>query len=106
MIEIIAGIIWLIRTIIGLMIFILIANAILSWLVAFDVVNLRNRHAYSIASFLNALTRPILRPFQRFIPPFGGVDVSPVVAILLLIFLSDYVITGLGRMLIGALTPI
>jgi YggT family protein len=73
----------------------LILNAILSWLVAFDVINLRNRAMYSIARVLDAVTRPVLRPFQRVIPVLGGVDVSPVIAIL--------VIYGIERFLLPPL---
>jgi YggT family protein len=64
--------------------FAIIANAILSWLVAFDVINLRNRFAYSVAHFLDAVTRPVLRPFQRFIPPLGGVDITPIIVLILI----------------------
>jgi len=63
----------------------IIIHAILSWLVAFDVVNLRNRFAYSVAHFLERVTYPVLRPFQRIIPPLGGVDISPIIALLVLL---------------------
>lgn len=64
--------------------FVIIANAILSWLVAFDIVNLRNRVVANIAYFLDAICRPVLAPFRRFIPPLGGVDISPVIAYLVI----------------------
>jgi YggT family protein len=75
---------FVIRGALNLLIFAIIASAILSWLVAFDVINLRNQFVYSIARGLDALTRPVLRPFQRFIPPIGGVDVTPIIVILLI----------------------
>lgn len=62
----------------------IILSAILSWLVAFDVINLRNQFVYNISRFLDAVTRPILRPFQRFIPPLGGVDITPIIALLVI----------------------
>ena len=68
----------------GALIIVLIANAILSWLVAFDVINLRNRFAHQIAYTLEMISRPVLRPFQRFIPPLGGMDVTPIIAIIVL----------------------
>jgi YggT family protein len=71
----------------GLLNFLLIAiivSAVLSWLVAFNVINLRNPLVYNVVHFLDAVTRPVLRPFQRLIPPLGGVDVSPIVVILLI----------------------
>ena len=75
---------FILDSILGLIIWAIIINAIISWLVAFDVINLRNRIVYSIAHFLDAVTRPILRPFQRFIPPLGGVDVTPILAMLVI----------------------
>ena len=75
----------IIHGLIQLVIFVMIANAILSWLIVFEVVNTRNRAVYQISRFLDAVTRPILRPVQRIIPPFGGVDISPVILILVLI---------------------
>lgn len=65
-------------------IWVVIANAVMSWLIAFDVINLRNRLAYSVVHFLDAVTRPLLRPFRRIIPPLGGVDITPVVLIILI----------------------
>lgn len=62
----------------------IIASAILSWLVAFNVINLRNQFVYNVVRVLDAVTRPILRPFQRLIPPLGGVDISPIFTILVL----------------------
>jgi YggT family protein len=92
-----------IETILGLMVFAIIANAILSWLVAFDVINLRNRFAYSIAHFLDAVTRPLLRPFQRFIPPLGGVDITPIIAIILIQAARSYLIPWIFVPIIDAL---
>jgi YggT family protein len=64
-------------------IWIVIANAILSWLIAFDVLNMRNRTARQIVVFLDAMTRPLLAPFRRVIPPLGGIDITPVILIIL-----------------------
>ena len=75
----------IIHGLIQLVILVLVLNAILSWLIAFDVINMRNRAVYQITHVLDALSRPILRPIQRMIPPFGGVDISPVILILVLV---------------------
>jgi YggT family protein len=83
--------------------FAIIANAILSWLVAFDVINLRNRFAYSVAHFLDAVTRPVLRPFQRFIPPLGGVDVTPIIVLILIQAARSALLPWLFRPIIGLL---
>ena len=77
---------WLIDTLIGLYIWLLIIGAILSWLVAFDVVNTRNRVVYMIGDFTHRLTEPALRPIRRFVPDVGGIDISPLLLILLLFF--------------------
>ena len=69
----------LIDTILGLYVWILIASAILSWLVAFNVVNTRNRVVYVIGDVLYRLTEPVLRPLRRVIPNLGGLDISPVI---------------------------
>ena len=82
------AIVWLVSNIINLMVWFIIAQAILSWLVAFDVVNYRNRFVYSVGSFLDQITRPLLEPFRRIIPNLGGIDISPIVVILLLQFVN------------------
>jgi YggT family protein len=81
----------LIDTIIGLYIWLLIASAVLSWLVVFQVVNTRNRGVMMIGDFLYRITEPALRPIRRVLPHLGGIDVSPVVLILLLIFLRNLI---------------
>ncbi len=79
----------LIATVIQLYIWVLIASAVLSWLIAFNVVNTRNQAVSMIADALWRLTEPALRPIRRVLPVFGGLDLSPVVLILLLIFLRN-----------------
>ena len=76
----------LISTVIQIYIWILIASVVLSWLIAFNVVNTRNQFVGMVADALWRLTEPALRPIRRFLPNLGGLDVSPVVLILLLIF--------------------
>ena len=80
------AIVWLVDAVIGLMILFIIASAILSWLFAFDVINHRNRFVSQLANFLDAVTRPLLEPFRRIIPSLGGIDISPIVVLLLLQF--------------------
>lgn len=62
----------------------IIASAILSWLVVFNVVNTSNRVIYMIGDFLHKITEPALRPIRRVLPDLGGIDLSPIVLILLL----------------------
>jgi YggT family protein len=77
---------WLVDTVIRLYIWIVIASAILSWLVAFNVVNPRNRVVQVAGDFLHRLTEPALRPIRRVVPLISGIDLSAVVLILLLAF--------------------
>ncbi|MEM8743065.1 MAG: YggT family protein [Pseudomonadota bacterium] len=78
--------------VIGLYIWVIIASAILSWLIAFNVVNTQNRFVYLLADALHRLTEPALRPLRRYVPDLGGIDITPVILILLLIFLRDVVL--------------
>ena len=66
-----------------------IAAAIMSWLVAFGVVNTYNRLVHTLNDFLFRITEPALRPLRRFIPSLGGVDITPVVLIFILWLISD-----------------
>ncbi len=81
----------LIGTVIGIYIWCIIIRAILSWLVAFNVVNTGNRFVYMIGDFFFRITEPALAPMRRYIPNLGGMDISPVVLILLLIFLRSLI---------------
>ncbi|MGE0718829.1 MAG: YggT family protein [Alphaproteobacteria bacterium] len=87
----------LIVTIIDLYTWVLIASAIMSWLIAFKVVNTYNRAVATIGEVLYRLTEPALRPIRRLLPNLGGIDVSPVILILLLFFLRNLVIEYFPR---------
>jgi YggT family protein len=91
----------LIDTIIDLYTWVVIASAIMSWLVAFGVVNVRNQFIRMVVDVLYRLTEPVLGPIRRILPNLGGVDISPVVLLLLLFFirslLSEYVFSALLR---------
>ena len=79
---------WLLDTVIGLYIWVILIGAILSWLIAFNVVNTRNRLVATIADVTDRLTEPALRPIRRIVPSLGGVDLSPVVLLIGLMFLQ------------------
>lgn len=70
----------------------IIASAILSWLVAFNVVNTRNDVVRAIWSFLDAITEPALRPIRKILPNLGGIDVSPIILLLLIFFIERVII--------------
>jgi YggT family protein len=73
-------------------IWLLIAAAVLSWLVAFNVVNTRNQVVHMIGDMLFRLTEPLLRPIRSMLPNLGGIDVSPVILILLILFLENVIV--------------
>jgi YggT family protein len=79
----------LVDTLITLYIWILIINVVLSWLVAFNIVNTTNRVVYMIGDFVHRITEPALAPIRRLMPALGGIDISPVILILGLYFLRD-----------------
>ena len=91
---------WLVDTLIDIYIWLLIAQAVLSWLLAFGVVNRYNRGVSVIGDFLYRVTEPALRPIRAFLPNFGGIDISPVILILLLYFLSDLIIKDIAPFLL------
>jgi len=74
--------------ILDLYVWLLIASAILSWLIAFNVVNTRNQFVAAIAEFLFRITEPVLGPIRRTLPSLGGLDISPIVLILIIMFLQ------------------
>ncbi len=86
---IIGPLFWLLNTVITLYIWLLVAAAVLSWLVAFNVINTHNRFVYMVGDFLYRITEPVLRPIRRVLPAMGGIDLSPMVLILLLLFLQQ-----------------
>ncbi|HEY5306796.1 MAG TPA: YggT family protein [Pseudolabrys sp.] len=73
-------------------IWLLIASAVLSWLVAFNVVNTRNQVVAMVGDFLYRLTEPLLRPIRSMLPNLGGIDVSPVILILLILLLENVIV--------------
>ncbi len=77
--------------VLNLYIYVIIAAAILSWLVAFNVVNRWNDVVRTIWNLVTALTEPLLRPIRGMIPNFGGIDISPVILLLLIYFLEQVI---------------
>lgn len=73
-------------------IWIIIATAIFSWLVAFNVVNMRNQFVATIGNILFQLTEPLLRPIRRFMPNLGGLDLSPIILILAIILIQRIIV--------------
>ena len=81
----------LLDSVITIYLWIIIINAILSWLVAFNILNTQNRFVFSVLDTTYKLTDPALNKIRRFIPTFGSIDISPVILILLLMFLRNLI---------------
>ena len=79
-------------------IFIIIAGVIVSWLVAFNVLSTAHPATGRLMDFLGRVTDPVMKPVQRFIPPIGGIDISPIIVIIGLIILQNMVV----RLFMGA----
>jgi YggT family protein len=91
--DVIAGpLLRLLYHVIDLYIWVVIISVILSWLVAFNVVNTSNRFVYMVGDLTYRITEPALRPLRNLIPNLGGIDISPILLILLLVFLKDFII--------------
>ena len=72
---------------------IIIASAVFSWLYAFNVVNPRNQIVSTIGNFLFRITEPALRPIRRVLPDLGGIDISPIILLLIIFFIRQFLIT-------------
>jgi YggT family protein len=94
MLELIQFIYWLLE----IFIFILLASVIMSWLAAFDVVNRRNPTVAMISDFLYQLTEPALRPIRRRLPHFGPVDISPLVLLIIIVFIQMVILPNLAKL--------
>ena len=81
----------LLDSVVTIYIWILIINALLSWLIAFNVLNTSNRLVYSLLDISYKMTDPLLKPIRNFLPNLGNIDISPVVLILLLMFARNLI---------------
>ena len=81
----------LLDSIITIYLWIIIINALLSWLVAFNILNTQNRFVFSVLDATYKLTDPVLNKIRRFVPTFGSIDISPILLILALMFLRNLV---------------
>ncbi|NQV60431.1 MAG: YggT family protein [Alphaproteobacteria bacterium] len=84
------SIVELIASVIMLYFWMILIQVVMSWLIAFNVINTQNRFVYMVGDFLYKVTEPALGPIRRILPSLGGIDLSPVVLILLLVFLQNF----------------
>lgn len=92
-----AALIEILRLVLGLYIWVLIVGAVLSWLIAFDIINSRSRFVQSVGDICSRLTEPLLRPIRRIVPLVGGLDLSPVVLIFAIMFIQSFLTHLLAR---------
>ena len=81
----------LISTVIGLYMWAVIISVVMTWLVQFNVINTSNRFVYTVGDFLYKITEPVLGRVRAIIPAIGGIDLSPIVVILLLAFIKQLI---------------
>ena len=93
-------IVFILIQIINLYIYLLIASAILSWLIAFNVVNTRNPVVHMIAELLYRLTEPVLRPIRSLLPNMGGIDISPIILFLIILFIQSVILPNIAKLFI------
>ncbi len=86
-----------ISQLITLYIYVIIAAVVLSWLIGFGIVNLRNPMVRSIYNGLLAVTEPVMAPIRRILPDLGAIDISPLVLLLLLQFVQQVVLPNIAR---------
>ena len=98
-----SALLFIFHAVIQLAIFVVIISAILSWLVAFDVINVRNPTVRQLVTVLDRVTEPMLRPIRRFVPNLGGVDISPIVLWILLVALEILVDRTIAGPLVATL---
>jgi YggT family protein len=79
----------------------IILSAIFSWLFAFNVINTRNQFVAMVADFLYRVTEPALRPIRRFLPDLGGIDISPIILLLVIFFLRQFILTTVAPALLS-----
>ena len=85
---------YLLSPVISVLIFLIFVEVIFSWLVSFKIMNLRNPMVAQIYQTVNTITQPILRPIRNVLPAMGGLDFSPIVALLGLSWLNNYFVNG------------
>ena len=100
--QILIGLFWLINEILTLYWWAIIIAAVLSNLLAFGVLDRRSRFVWSVGEFFYRITEPALRPIRQVIPAFGGIDISPIILLLLLGFVQRFVLPTIEQSIVGA----
>lgn len=94
-----ATLISVIALVLTFIVWVLVGQAVLSWLIAFNVLSMRSNGVRQLANMLDRLTAPLLRPIRRVLPDMGGIDLSPMALILVIIILRDGLLPDVARLL-------
>ncbi|HEY0900690.1 MAG TPA: YggT family protein [Micavibrio sp.] len=78
--------------------YIIIASVIISWLIAFEVINVKNPQAQNLINLLNKVTEPVYKPLRKFIPPIGGIDITPIIVIFGIFLLQNLIVRMMYRL--------
>ena len=84
----------------NLYIWILIASAVLSWLIAFNVINTRNQFVATVWDLIYRITEPVLRPIRERLPNLGGIDISPIILLLIIFFVRQFILTTVAPLVV------
>ena len=96
------AIIFLLLSVLDIIWWFVIIGVVMSWLVAFNVINLQNQFVFSVYQSLNGIVEPMLRPIRRFLPDMGGIDISPIVLLLAISFLRIFIANDLAPRLLSS----
>ena len=91
MAELLNFILFAIQYLLGLYVYVILAAVIFSWLIAFNVINFNNEFVRTIYRALEAMTEPALRPIRRILPDLGGIDLSPIVLLIAIFFVQEFI---------------
>jgi len=89
--QMIFALLQVILTILEIVKWVFIIMIIMSWLINFNIINTRNQFVEAVWRIVNQVTEPILRPIRRFVPPLGGLDLSPIIVFLVILFLQAWI---------------
>ncbi|MCB1593090.1 MAG: YggT family protein [Alphaproteobacteria bacterium] len=92
----IASLVWIIATLVQIFIMIIILEVALSWLIAFELVNAENEAARNLTNLLKRITDPVYKPIRKFVPPVGGIDLTPLIVIIGVQFLAGLIFKLIG----------
>jgi YggT family protein len=102
MTDLLLRIIDFISLLLSLYIYVIIIYAVMSWLIAFNVVNTRNQFVRTVLEFLYRITEPALQPIRRLLPNLGGIDISPIILWLIIVFIQNVVLGYIKDILVGS----